>query len=217
MNYKHHYYNLINKAKNRILDCYTETHHVQPRCMGGSEEKHNLVKLTAKEHFLAHKLLVKMYPQNSYLVSALFFMSKGTSKNPNRGNSKVYSWLREKWSKAQKGKFVSEKTRLRQSIAHKNKPLSAKQIAANTARRGRKPTEKELECLKLGRTPEAVAKRGVSISKAKKGKPQSKKHIEALSKVRRGRILTQEHKQKISQGHKRRREEKERVKEDIQN
>lgn len=40
------YINIINKAKNRLLDGYYETHHIVPKSLGGSNLKENLVKLT---------------------------------------------------------------------------------------------------------------------------------------------------------------------------
>jgi len=56
------YYNIINHAKSRILspDVYTEKHHIIPRSMGGDNSADNLVKLTAREHFVCHLLLTKM-------------------------------------------------------------------------------------------------------------------------------------------------------------
>ena len=41
--------------------CYCEQHHIVPRSLGGLNTKENLVLLTAREHFVAHLLLVKMY------------------------------------------------------------------------------------------------------------------------------------------------------------
>ena len=60
------YYNIINHAKSRILspDVYTEKHHIIPKCMGGSNNIDNLVKLTAREHFICHLLLTKMTEGN---------------------------------------------------------------------------------------------------------------------------------------------------------
>lgn len=56
------YYQLIDRANNRTVDPnqYYETHHIIPRCMGGSNAKSNLVKFTAREHYIAHMLLVRM-------------------------------------------------------------------------------------------------------------------------------------------------------------
>jgi len=40
---------------------YVENHHILPRCMGGSNERDNLVSLTGREHYIAHLLLYKIY------------------------------------------------------------------------------------------------------------------------------------------------------------
>lgn len=57
------YYAIIEKAKaiNR-LDEYTEKHHIIPKSIGGANEASNLVRLTAREHFICHMLLPKMVP-----------------------------------------------------------------------------------------------------------------------------------------------------------
>lgn len=96
MNYIKIYDNLINIGKNRIFpkDTYYEKHHILPKCMGGGDEPENLVKLTAEEHYLAHQLLVKIYPQVSGLVYAALIMS--THPNGKRNNNKLYGWLRRK-------------------------------------------------------------------------------------------------------------------------
>jgi len=39
---------------------YTEIHHIIPRSFGGSNDKSNLVKLLAREHYIVHLLLPKM-------------------------------------------------------------------------------------------------------------------------------------------------------------
>ena len=98
MNYQRHYDLLIERARNRTLEGYCERHHVIPVCMGGGDEKGNLVKLTAEEHYVAHQLLVKMYPENYKLVFAANRMTHG-GKDAIR-NNKLYSWMRKKFSKA---------------------------------------------------------------------------------------------------------------------
>jgi ribosomal protein L37AE/L43A len=54
------YYNIVEQAQSRTLDCYTENHHIIPRSLGGSDDPTNLVALTPREHFLCHWLLTKM-------------------------------------------------------------------------------------------------------------------------------------------------------------
>ena len=73
------YFSIINNAKIRIKpDCYTEKHHIIPRCMNGDNFKENLVVLTAREHFICHWLLIKMTNNKHYvqkLTYALYYMA----------------------------------------------------------------------------------------------------------------------------------------------
>ena len=54
MNYEKIYNQIIERAKNRVLEGYGEKHHIIPKCMGGKNNLDNLVNLTAREHFLSH-------------------------------------------------------------------------------------------------------------------------------------------------------------------
>lgn len=92
MNYLKIYHALIERARDRTLHQYSERHHVIPRCMGGSDELSNLVRLTPEEHFLAHQLLVKIHPNNHKLKFALQAMIMDTG-NRQRKN-KAYGWVR---------------------------------------------------------------------------------------------------------------------------
>jgi hypothetical protein len=94
MNYKKHYDLLIKRAKTRQLTGYVERHHIVPRCMGGKNEKSNLVELTPEEHYVAHQLLVKMYPNNDSLVYAANKMT--VSSNSQKRSNKKYGWLKRK-------------------------------------------------------------------------------------------------------------------------
>jgi hypothetical protein len=62
MDYKKIYNELMSSRKDRELkdDEQYEKHHIIPKCMGGSDKKDNIVRLTYREHFLAHMLLVKI-------------------------------------------------------------------------------------------------------------------------------------------------------------
>ncbi len=62
MNYEKLYTNLIADAKhNPKPDLYKEHHHIIPRCIGGTDDPTNIVRLTARQHFLAHWLLFKIH------------------------------------------------------------------------------------------------------------------------------------------------------------
>lgn len=54
------YNNIINRAKARVLVEYSEVHHIIPKSIGGTNNKENLVRLTAREHFICHLLLIRM-------------------------------------------------------------------------------------------------------------------------------------------------------------
>lgn len=63
MNYKHVYDQLIEKRRKSVLrksETYCEVHHIVPKSLGGKNNAKNLICLLAKEHLLAHKLLVKI-------------------------------------------------------------------------------------------------------------------------------------------------------------
>jgi hypothetical protein len=96
MNYSKHYDQLISRAKDRVLNEYYERHHIIPRCLGGSDEKSNFVKLTAREHFIAHLLLHKMHPNNGKLLCAVVMMCCGQEER--KVSNRLYGWMRSKHS-----------------------------------------------------------------------------------------------------------------------
>jgi len=127
MNYASHYQRLISRAQQRErLPGYVEIHHIVPRCLGGSDCLENLVALTPEEHFVAHQLLVKIYPENSKLVYAAVMMTSSSKFTVRR--NKTYGWLRrlvsEHKRQSQIGVKHSEKSRRARSEKLKGKPLS---------------------------------------------------------------------------------------------
>lgn len=101
MDYKKIYENLILHGKSRELSEYKERHHIIPKCMGGGDTADNLVDLTPEEHYVAHQLLVKIYPTNRKLLYAVMMMSAGTEYV--KRNNKQYGWLKRKFSIQQSG------------------------------------------------------------------------------------------------------------------
>lgn len=77
------YYQLINRANNRSIDNnqYYELHHIIPRSLGGSNFKSNLVRFTAREHYIAHMLLVRMTigTEKTKMQSAVWLMLHANS------------------------------------------------------------------------------------------------------------------------------------------
>lgn len=99
MNYARIYDQLILRAKSRPITGYVERHHIIPRCLSGGDEPENLVPLTAREHFIAHLLLVKMYPGNMKLVKSVVMMCIGQTER--KIHNRLYGKIRELFAKAQ--------------------------------------------------------------------------------------------------------------------
>lgn len=100
MNYIKIYEDLVRKAKESIRSkspsTHYESHHIVPRSMGGGNEKSNLVLLTPREHFIAHRLLTKIYPSSKEMKFAVFMMTQKGIKAANGLpiNSSTYEKLR---------------------------------------------------------------------------------------------------------------------------
>lgn len=82
-------------------DAYYESHHIQPKSCGGTNEKINLVLLTPREHFLCHLLLPKMMsdPIQAGKMVYAFFRFKHKHKN-----SRLFDKFRIAYSKLTTGK-----------------------------------------------------------------------------------------------------------------
>jgi hypothetical protein len=98
MNYEKIYQQLIDRALPRTLPGYKERHHIVPKCIGGDNSISNLVYLTAREHFIAHKLLCKIHPTIKGIQFAFWAMVVYKSKKNQREykiSSREYQLIRE--------------------------------------------------------------------------------------------------------------------------
>ena len=126
MDYNKIYYQIIDRAKDRVIEGYVEKHHIVPKSMGGDNSKTNIVALTAREHFLSHMLLCEIYPSNNKLKHALFLMAIGKQKVKEKTyiiGSRVYERLRKDFSKMLTGKKHSKETCDKKSKAMKGHPM----------------------------------------------------------------------------------------------
>jgi hypothetical protein len=149
------YYNIINKSKNRLLIGYKEKHHILPRCLGGKDNKDNLVELTAREHFIVHMLLCKFTKGESKRSMLYAFKCMCYYKKDGRDykiNSRIAQKLRSEL------KF-SKEHKIKMSEVKKGKPSN---------RKGKKASDKTK----------------LRIKKALSGKKHSEKHKDTLSKIR---------------------------------
>ena len=106
--YHNTYFKIINRAQQRTLENNVkfEVHHIIPRSLGGSDNHDNLVKLTLKEHWICHRLLVKFLDDPVALrkmYNALFMMAV---KDYRTVNGRIYQHIKENivpWNKGLKG------------------------------------------------------------------------------------------------------------------
>jgi hypothetical protein len=122
MNYSKIYNQIIERAKNRISEGYVEKHHITPKCIGGTNDKINIIALTAREHFLCHLLLCEMHPTESKLKHALFLMSIGKQKNKNNHykiNNRLYERLKLEYALFLTGGKQNQKTKDKKSKSMK--------------------------------------------------------------------------------------------------
>lgn len=117
MDYNKLYFSIINRAKNRTTDAYTERHHIIPRFAGGGDESSNIVRLTAREHFICHWLLTKIHPSgymHNKAIHAFAMMAWCISEDQcrTRCGSRLYEKLRKSLSEiravTQKGQGNSQ-------------------------------------------------------------------------------------------------------------
>lgn len=107
--YKNWYYSIINnRLKNPIINQYTESHHIIPKCIGGCDHPSNLVELTAREHYICHLLLTSVFPNSSVeykkMWKAFALMAWYKSENQERKykiNNRIYQKLKIEFSKVQ--------------------------------------------------------------------------------------------------------------------
>lgn len=95
------YNSIISEAKIRSNTSYTEIHHIIPRSLGGSDVEDNLVKLTAREHFICHLLLPKMTEGQAKhkMIHALWCMAMLTDRQGEyKINSHTYMLLKTQYS-----------------------------------------------------------------------------------------------------------------------
>ena len=124
---------LETRGRNGCGEEYHETHHIVPKCMGGSNDKENLIDLFAREHFEAHRLLALENPEECGLQFAWWNMCQcpGSSKKRDDVTPEEYEEARIAKVKAMSGqnhpmygKHLDEDTKNKISKSKIGKKLS---------------------------------------------------------------------------------------------
>ncbi len=91
MNYEKVYKSLTKSNDRNKKEGYYELHHIIPKCVGGTNSKNNLVLLTAREHYISHILLVKIY-ENTEFYHKLLWAYNGMRVWKNKDQERNYSY-----------------------------------------------------------------------------------------------------------------------------
>ena len=214
MNYEKVYNQIVERSKTRELTCYTEKHHIIPRCMGGLDISENLVKLTAREHFICHWLLCRIYPDNRKLAYAFRAMCILHNDQQTRyiPSSRAYQECKEYIRKMGVSDEIREKLR-KQNLGKKRDPESV--------RKGIETRKLRYPKLKTGyikktddpnykrakRSPEVIQ----LVAEKLKGLKRDDNFRQRLSEIHKGKIISPEHRNAVSKALKGRKQSPEHI------
>jgi hypothetical protein len=112
--YEKWYATITKRGQERMLETYTEKHHIVPRSLGGSNAKSNITYLTAREHFICHWLLIKIYKEGEAywkMLNAIRIMRAENAKQnrySTKITSRVYENLKEEYARLQSDRYKGE-------------------------------------------------------------------------------------------------------------
>jgi hypothetical protein len=190
--------------------------------MGGTNESSNLIELYPEEHYLAHLLLCKLYPEEQKLLYAAINMTTGSMINNGRRSNKAYGWLRRRYSesmtgdnnpnrknpeiqkeaaKKRIGQRRTEETKQRMSLAQQGRTFSEEtKSKMAVAAKNRPPISEETRTKLKQRAPnpywtgkQMSDETKAKMSASRKGKTMSD---EAKAKMRIAAIAREENKRK---------------------
>jgi 5-methylcytosine-specific restriction endonuclease McrA len=190
------YFNIICAAQSRVTSGYTESHHIIPKSLGGNNKKENLVKLTAREHFICHRLLTKMVSEikqqyQMWNAFSCMLYRENPHQQRHKVSSRKFEIIKKEGSKIKSIKFSGS-----------NNPMFGKlgNLSPNFGKIWSEEHRKNASLSHTGhiRTIESRQKQ----SKKTKGRKQSLEHITNRSGVNHpgyGKELDIERKEKIRQ------------------
>jgi hypothetical protein len=184
MEYLKIYNRIVERATNRDVLGYIEKHHIIPKCLGGNNKKSNIVSLTAKEHYICHKLLCKIYPNESKLKYAFWRMCNVANNEYQERNykvsAKVYSRIKSEirliTSKRTKNYSVEMRKLIGEKVSKKlkgrpsgkkgiSKPKHSEWMKENNPFRGKTHSEEHIQKLREVNSEPKSEKHKNNISK----------------------------------------------------
>lgn len=197
------YLYICQRALSRSISGYTEKHHIFPKSIYPEfkNDKNNIVKLTAREHFICHWLLTKIVLKEKYkmfFALNMMFANKSTKRYIPQ-SSIIYKNIKEQISKNNIG------SRGQKWYTNGNTNISVNSL--NIIPEGFYPgryfsseTRNKISIKAKEKILSKDTKEKMSIAKKNKpGRKQSEVSRAKISKARSGRKATDETKSKMSQ------------------
>ena len=184
MKYTEYIDNILNTRGRFSCVGYKERHHIIPKCLGGKNNKENLIDLYPQEHYEAHKLLASEYPDNNKILYAYWCISHMSYSDNHviEITSEEYAKMKEMLKKARENFEPWNKGKINVYDDETIKKMSESHLG-NTAKTGKKLSNETKE----------------KISKAHMGKKLSDEHKEKISQGGKGIKRSEETKEKIRQ------------------
>lgn len=187
------YFRIIAAAQERFPndDTYIEQHHIIPKSLGGNNSRDNLVNLTAKEHFICHRLLPKMTigdHKRKMMYAQNMMLAKTPKQNRYIVTGRVYEIIKEQFNDINHFNDVKWQETNTQKL--KGKPRSAEAIAnikASWTPERRKQASESQKGKKNPRTPEWTEKIRLANLGKKLG-PYSDERRKQMSDIRKGKL-----------------------------
>jgi hypothetical protein len=154
--YTRWYFNIVNNARIFSRNGYVERHHIIPKSLGGTNDAQNIVALSAREHFICHRLLARMTVGDAKkkMQFAAWILSCSKKRGLMKISSRTYVKLKEdlshavsltmkgkpkspesvaKMAESQRGKVLSDEHKQKLSQATKGRIRSKAEIEASSA------------------------------------------------------------------------------------
>lgn len=179
------YHALVAKRKaEQPIGC-SESHHIIPKSLGGTNATSNLVRLTAREHFVAHRLLAKMV-EGDPRRRMIFALSRTTSSCKHKPSSRTIAFIREQYASQLRGvpRTAETKQRISEAVKGFKMPEEAKaKISAAFTGRPKSDSFKRKMSERLNDAERDAARRA-KISASSRGRVMSEETKRKLSETR---------------------------------
>jgi NUMOD3 motif len=126
-----------------LKSAMVEKHHILPRSLGGSDEEINIIKLTPREHYIAHLILWKAY--GGKMATAFFLMQQDRTilhLHERTLTAKQYERLRQDYCLSNRDSHIGKPSKLKGKS--QSKELVEKRSKALQGHKHSEETKKKL-------------------------------------------------------------------------